>query len=131
MVEALELRVCFLVGKGCDEAVREIGSAGTTGCLRLTTIVDDECKGNAWSWDLGRHALYLDLFTRAPPRRMSRRSRAMRTYSKHNRTSNQNVLNNILADEQTSRKRLLHSEPEGRQTKRIKLVDVSSLGFGF
>jgi len=37
---AFELRACLLVGESCEEAVREIGGAGTTGCLRLTTIVD-------------------------------------------------------------------------------------------
>ena len=35
--------VCFVVGLregiACDEEVLEIGGAGTTGCLRMTTMV--------------------------------------------------------------------------------------------
>jgi hypothetical protein len=32
--------MCRLVNPDCEEAVREIGGAGTTGCFRLTTIVN-------------------------------------------------------------------------------------------
>ena len=65
MAEALELRVCFFVGKGCDEAVREIGGAGTTGRFRLTTIFDSEYKGNGRLGIAREPTPYLDLFTHA------------------------------------------------------------------
>lgn len=56
----------------------------------------------------------------------------MRTYAKRrNRTANQNVLNKITVDDHTSRKRLHYLEPEERQTKRIKLVGVSTLQVSF
>ena len=49
----------------------------------------------------------------------------MRTYSKRHRTVHQNALNDAVVYDQTTRKRVNLSEPEGQFRKRKKLVDVS------